>query len=237
MHSDETLANRLQDLADNVDSAGVERVRLRVRKAHPSRWSMRRPMLATGMLGAAAAAAAILTLNATGVLGGAAQHSTTTASATGQDGVNDFIPLAHPGKPCLGGVKTPLASLPAQAGPAVWMPSAALANKTNLTGVWSCGTGPALTFGNISVYFEPATNTPDDKKQWFTDLAEQGHGGQVETLLGQPAFVDGPDGNGGVGEAVVVVGNTLIRVIGDGQATGDDLAAIVSSIDVAHPLQ
>lgn len=239
MRSDELLSNRMKDLAENVDPAALERVRECLHRGKASRWSGRRATLAAGVLGAAAAAAVIVTLNATGVLGGvASRHSPSAASATsahGEHGPGDFVPLAHPGKPCLGAEKVPLAALPAQARSSVWMPAAALANRTNLTGTWTCGGTPTLTFGDITVSFAPAANTPDPTT-WFTDLAARGNVGQVETLLGRPAYVKGPDATGGLGEAMIVVGNTLVTVIGDGHATAEDLAAVISSIDVAHPL-
>jgi len=115
------------------------------------------------------------------------------------------------------------------------MPSSALASKSTLTQVWLCGTDPVLSFGGITVDYEPGWDLDDPAARWSTMAKQWGHGRET-TILGRPGFVDPVSVRAPRGEVLVVVNNTLIRVAGDGSLSTDQLVEVAESLDTTTSL-
>lgn len=69
----------------------------------------------------------------------------------------------------------------------------------------------------------------DAAKRWAA-MAEQWGRGSVETVLDRPAFVLPASELDPRGEVLVLVNGTLIRVLGDGKTSIEDLKAAANSI-------
>jgi len=232
---EEDVAQRLAMLADEADTRALGRIRRDIQSGGTAdtvprarRWRRR---LAAIAVGAAVAVVSITALNLTGAIGGTSQQSSTSTA--------DAIPPdIKPGEPCAGARRLAVDKLLNLSKTPVWMPNTSLANQGTLTGTWMCS-GVVLTFGGISVGFEPAGNIGDPEKLW-TDLTQGGAGGRVETVLGRPAFVQPPLmdklGNKGRGEVLVDVDGTLVRVMGDGNTPVDEMVSIANSLNVKKPL-
>lgn len=87
----------------------------------------------------------------------------------------------------------------------------------------------------VTIAFEPGWSLANPHKRW-SDMAAQWGAGRVETVLGEPAFVlPRSEKMGPLGEVLVVIDHTLIRVHGDGTIPVSELVDMVDTIDVAAP--
>jgi hypothetical protein len=116
------------------------------------------------------------------------------------------------------------------------MPNSKAASADNLTGGWSCGGTPVLTFGPIRVSYEPGYSDPKVLTM-LQGLLDQ-DGGKIETILGEPALVHGStEMVPASGVLVAVEGDILISVLSkDGVVSADQLVDIANSIDLNAPL-
>jgi len=194
-----------------------------------------RPVLAA-LAGAAAVAVGLAVLNVTGVLGA---NNSSTATSEGPDHPeanigSDSGPagLVGPGEPCPGAVHGTLGDIALRAGVPVWTP--APASGEALTDGWTCGDTPVLMYGgDIQVSYEAGWSDVDvDKK--FAALAKD-YGGTVGTVLGRSALIQSAAETGDNNQVLVVVGDTLIRVLASDSVDVDRLVALADSLQLKTP--
>lgn len=223
----ESFNTTLSSIADDVSSESVERVRSAVVTRPKPRV---RGQAIAAIAGVAAAASVVFALNLGGGPGG--QATSTGPSTPGTDFISGDI---KPGEPCPAARQLALDDLKAAGSPPVWMPSHAAASARNLAGVFSCSGTPTLKFPHATISYEPGWNVADPAARW-QEMAEQWGAGRVEIVLGRPAFVLEVGEMGPLGEVLVIVDNTAIRVHGDGTLPLKALVALTNSIDVGRPL-
>lgn len=215
------------------------RVQDAVIKSSPARHRLRGRLVAFGA-GIAAAVLAVITLNMSGVIG---ERSVTppvnnrpvSAGAADSDGVELE---SEPGEPCPGAKRHSLPELAALADVPVWMPNSTVASPTTFDGAWTCigGNTPLLTFGPVMVSFESGWGDVDAQEKW-TGMVEEFGEGRVETILGEPALVEPVTADAPKGQVLLIVnGDTLIRVLGDGSVPVSQLADVARSIDLETPV-
>lgn len=187
-------------------------------------------------IGAGLVTLAVAVLNFVGLLGGGTANQSGTVSA-GQP-FDAVLPTVKPGQPCASAERVTGASeLAKETHVPVWVPDAPAAPRGGQTGWWLCGEIPALTYRSVTVYYEPGWSDVDAQAKWDDWLAEVGEGASVETILGRPALVLSPTETTPRGEVLLIVDDTLIKVLGDGTVPGPDLADVVRSIDADHPVE
>jgi hypothetical protein len=174
-----------------------------------------------------------------------AQPSSPTANSL-QGG--DFQ-AAQPGDGdfCPGQTSFPTLDLLVAASPAtMWMPDARAASPSDLEATAICSGAPTLVFkSGVSVAFEPGWQLEDPKQRW-TDMATQ-WGGEVQTILGQPAYVfglgdksDDPSvepvpGATPTSEVLIVLDETLVRILGP-EVPSSDLVDVAASLQPESPI-
>lgn len=200
--------------------------------------------------GLAAGIVVVASLTAAGLgdeshAGGGVSTLDATQGAQGSDFVSASI---DKGDKCAGQVDVDgIGALASMSSARVWMPSSKDASMESIDAMVMCGSSPTLYFtSGISVAFESGWKLDDPKQRWV-DMADQ-WGGTTSTLLGEPAYVidlgdksDDPsvtqvEGAEPTSEVLVVVDDTLIRVIGPSIAA-DRLVAVVASIDTEAPVR
>lgn len=151
----------------------------------------------------------------------------------------EFIPLpVKPDEPCPYAEKVSLSDLIGRLSVPVWMPSAEDASLQTLAGAWICGSDVTLTFtSGVNVTYEAGWSQVADVQKHWTELVATRGAGEVGTVLGQPALL-GPAGDEyPPGEVFVVVdGDTLMWVTGDGKIPEEQLVEVANSIDLSNPL-
>lgn len=111
----------------------------------------------------------------------------------------------------------------------VMLPHVPLADPSSLTHVWNCSADVTEQFvSGITIEFE--TNTiADPAKAWRRLAASDSEEASVGTVQGQPAALIKPSA-GAVGSVTFVRRDTIIRVIGDGSASLQDLIDVADSL-------
>ncbi len=143
---------------------------------------------------------------------------------------SDLVDLiAEPGEPCLGAVHVArLDQLPDSV--PVWTPA-----STKFTDAWSCGSTPVVMFDDIQVSYEVGWSDIDVDQKW-ADMARD-FGGEVQQILGRPAYVHPADNEGPRNSVSVVVDGVLIRVIAMADVPIDRLVDLTTSITLPKNLQ
>lgn len=144
------------------------------------------------------------------------------------DGHSDFIAAdIESGEPCPSAVKTSLDEVSRLVSTPAWLPNSDVIPP--LAGIWMCSGTPTFDYAGITFAYEPGWQVEDAAKRWEA-MAQQWGRGSVETVLDRPAFVLPASELDPRGEVLVLVGSTLIRVLGDGKTSIDDLKAAVNTI-------
>lgn len=206
-----------------------------------SRLASRRKAWGTAVfLGGIAIAAVAIASIGTGSSGGASGIARSTGS-----GGSDFIPAHIPGgAPCANGEKVAgVSALASSVADQVWTPNTPVASPKNLTGTWLCGTTPLLTFASgVTVTFEAGWASVGDPLARWTAQVDQWGRGEVREVLGRPAFVQ-PVGEVDAlgkpvkGQVLVIVGDTLVDVLGDGHVPTQQLIATAKSLSIPDSLR
>ncbi len=227
------LSAQLRALANEADPTGLSRVGHRSQAGFAR---ARRPWVPL-LAGAAAVGIAVATFNAVGLLGSHTDGDNQLPSASESDDGQELQFDAKPGEPCPAAREHSLTDLASFAEAPMWMPDAPIASRERLTGAWTCAGGntPVLTFGPVKVSFESGWANPNPRP-YYEKLIETFGAGQIDQALGLPALVIPPSSEGTLGGVMVIVGDTLIRVVGDGTVPADQLLSIVQSIDLSRPL-
>jgi hypothetical protein len=193
----------------------------------------RRARLRRGLtLFSAGAASAVLVAGATGLVTHTRDAAPSARPATRiAEDEGDFLQLNKAGEPCLGAkhVST-VGALRSAADAPVWAPS-----SLRLTDAWTCAGTPVLIAGKVQISYEPGWSDVDIQAK-FASLAKE-LGGGVETALGRPALTvpAGPDGS--LAMVMVVVEDTLVRLVGTDQTvTVDGLVSVARSIKLPPEL-
>jgi hypothetical protein len=115
----------------------------------------------------------------------------------------------------------------------VWMPNADLARLDDLQDAWLCAPAlPALQWADVVIVFLP--DAPQGGPRRFFEKAIDDLGrGSVEDALGVPALVLEPAGDQPA-EVDVIMGDTHIVLLGQGDATGDQLLEVAASMAPLH---
>jgi hypothetical protein len=134
----------------------------------------------------------------------------------------DLFSLAvEPGEPCPGAVHaTQLTELVTDV--PVRLPAA------KVDDAWTCGSTPVLMFGDVQISYEEGWEGVDVKEKW-ADMAKQ-FGGDVQTVLGRPAYVHPADEDGPRNSVNVVVDGVLIRVLAGPKESIQHLVDLANSI-------
>jgi hypothetical protein len=231
---DERLEAALKNLANHEHDAVAEE---RLASAHvapsgvgTSATSTRRRRTVYAVLGMAAAAAAVVGLNATGVLGSSQQNSTPSATtqAPGQgSGSDEPAGLVGPGEPCPGAVHGDPNSLATEI--PIWLPAGD--GERKVTDAWTCADTPVVVFGDIQISYEAGWADVDVEKKWAALAAD--YGGDVTTVLGRPGLVQSAEQTKGTNNQVlVVVDGTLVRVLSKSDVPINELLRLADSLDV-----
>lgn len=241
------LTESLQHLSEGADDQATQRV---IARAHADLRRRRRSRVIMFGSGAAAAAVLVTGLNAGGLIPGGGssgspgqvagaglgpQGSTQHSAPQGSEFVMPSIP---PGQPCAYAHGVTLAQLPTLVASPVWMPDTADASVSNLAGAWVCTGDGALTFANgVTVTYESGwSGVPDPAAKW-AEIVAQRKAGSVGTVLGQSALLGPPGSAYPFGEVLVVVdGDTLMRLWGNGKLPLTQLIDIANSINPQQPL-
>jgi hypothetical protein len=159
-----------------------------------------------------------------------AQGASGTA-AKDASSVDGFLPASTHDHPCrVGGQRLGTAVWAEEAPAVVGVPSTALASQQNLESVWVCGgSNTVLTYPHLTVTFEPGWSQQDQTSNWQAMVRDWGVG-TVETVDGYPAYVAGASKITPRGELLFVVDGTLVRIIGNGELTADDLMTVGNSL-------
>jgi hypothetical protein len=190
---------------------------------------IRRRRTVYAVLGMAAAAAAVVGLNALGVLGSSQQDSTPAASTqvhgqgSGSDGPAGLV---GPGEACPGAVHGAPNSLGTEI--PIWLPAG---GEPKVTDAWTCADTPVVVFGDIQISYEAGWTDVDVEKKWAALSAD--YGGDVTTVLGRPGLVQSAEQTQGTNNQVlVVVDGTLVRVLSTSDVPINELLRLADSLDV-----
>ena len=115
-----------------------------------------------------------------------------------------------------------------------WMPHHEQASQASSKAAWSCG-GGVIVFdftSGVRVTLEPGWGDVPAADAMAGLAEEQGYG-RVGEVRGEPALLQEP-GTGARrrGHVLVIDGNTLIRVLGNGQLAARELAEITASLEI-----
>ena len=153
----------------------------------------------------------------------------TRDSATASS-AQDFIKAQiENGEPCPAAVKTTETEI-AREQLHFWLPNSAPIGP--LQGVWMCSGTPTFDYGGITFAYEPGWKVSDARERWEA-MAKQWGRGTVGTVLDRPAFILPASELDSRGEVLVLVDDTLIRVLGDGKTPIEDLISAVNSIKLS----
>lgn len=152
------------------------------------------------------------------------------ASSQAPTGVekSDFVTAEiEPGEPCSSAVKSSAEEASQLEGTPVWLPDSTAVPP--LEGVWICSGTPTFDYSGVTFAYEPGWKVENPAKRWAT-MAEQWGRGSVEMVLDRPAFVLPVSELDPRGEVLVLVDGTLIRVLGNGKTSIEDLKSAANSI-------
>lgn len=140
----------------------------------------------------------------------------------------DFISAeVEPGEPCPGAVESSADEVSQLEGKPVWLPDSE--SVPPLVGVWMCTGTPTFDYSGVTFAYESGWRVEDPAKRWQA-MAEQWGRGTVETVLERPAFVLPVTELDPRGEVLILVDGTLIRILGDGKTSIEDLKAAANTI-------
>lgn len=234
------LMRDLDALADEIDKTTEEQVDRRLR-LYLRRRRIRFRVI-SAVAGATAAGFGVLALHAVGLVGSDAGTEQAAGGGASNGGLNPQSPgITLPvksGEPCFEAVKYPVQEVARLAPTPIWMPNSEEASEKNLIGAWICAkAGPAtLTFAShAEINFEPGWQGVDPEKKWSSFIDSWGTG-QIQTISGIASLVDPPSEEAPRGEVAVISGDTLIRILGDGSLSADQLVDIARSIDLQDPV-
>ena len=151
--------------------------------------------------------------------------------------VDGFLPDISKGQVCRFGDAKQLdvASWAKESPSPVGTPSSELASPANLESATLCGhSDTVLTYPHLTVTYEIGWSKDDQTAKWQAMVKDWGTGVE-ETVDGYPAYVAGVTEAAPRGELLFVVNGTLVRIIGDGTLSGDDLASVGNSIKLTEP--
>lgn len=239
-HFEQTLQERITELAHSADKADAQRVLRRMHEqATPTRphrkWG-RRPLI-FGAVGAAVAAAALFTLNGTGVIGEEANPAQTTTNASGPHipnqahgapapgtvsnsgtpgpGQVNHAPTWGPGQHCFGVKSVPVSKLTAIAKVPIWLPDN---NVSAVTDSWKCGGTPqaggvpVVMIGDVQISYEPGWADVDVPAKWH-DLVDD-YGGYTVMIAGHEALVQpGSIAHGTYNQIMIVHHGILVALL------------------------
>jgi hypothetical protein len=218
----ENLGRLLQEIAEEVDPASTVRVQENLRRR---RVRGRRLALAFGA-GAAAVAVSVGALNAAGVLGGgrAPTAAQEPISLLGDGSPGDSLPVGQPGEPCpMAEHATSAEALDTRV--PRWTP-----RGDKLTDAWTCGDTPVLLYGDIEISYESGYADLHPESH-FEALAKE-YGGEVQTLLGRPAWVFSATSSELSNGVEVIVGDIMIRVLAKSSVPIDDLVSMTDRLAI-----
>jgi hypothetical protein len=165
----------------------------------------------------------------------ASGRTSTLVTSTQQSAQDGGLPRIPEGQVCRYDGK--------QLDPANWMdespspvgtPSSELASSGNIESVWVCaGTDTVLVYPHLTVTFEPGWSKDDQTANW-TAMVEDWGTGSVKTVDGYPAYVAGPSEMTPKGELLFAVDGNLVRIIGDGTLSAEDLTTVGNSIKISQ---
>lgn len=259
---EKTLQGQMTELAQSADPAGAQRVlRHLPGEAAPTVTTRRRGrtprMLLMGTAGAVTAAAAVLALNAAGVIGTAptqaAASSKTSASASAsanhgpRTGSAEVPHLWGPGEPCPFARPATVTQLAATAKVPIWIPDN---DPSKVTDSWSCAGVPFAMIGDVQISYEPGWGKVNVHAQW-SDLAKV-WGGHIAMIAGHEALVqpanapaDAIFNAGGIpvstkgttrNQIMIVDHGTLIRFLSKSDVPMSQLLADANALDFSQPV-
>ncbi len=113
------------------------------------------------------------------------------------------------------------------------MPNTDLARMDDLVDAWLCAPAlPALQWEDVTILFLPEA-PKSSPRAYFKDAVERLDRGRIATALGVPALVLNADGDQPA-EVDVIMGDTHIVLVGQGDTTGDELLAVAGSMAPLH---
>jgi hypothetical protein len=197
----------------------------------------KRTSYAAVLVGAVAAIASVATLNVTGVLGGDAGDSGPVAAPgqaqpqTDETQRLNGLDVKAPGEPCDGATMGTAEELVTKAGTQVWIPAAA---QEETTKAWLCGSTLVIMVGDVQVSYEAGYKEVDAEKFLSMQL-ESSPAATVQSLLGRPALVapafEGATNN----QVMLIVEDTMIRMLATKDVPIADLVNVAKSIDLERP--
>lgn len=163
-------------------------------------------------------------------------NGTATASSAGRSARADwFLPSIPKGQVCrVDGKQLDVSNWINESPSPVGVPNSSLASPDNLQSVWLCGdSDTVLVYPKLTVTFETGWSKADETSKWQAMVKDWGTGSE-ETVNGYPAYVAGVSPTTPRGELLYVVNGTLVRIIGDGSLSGEDLVLVGNSIRVIN---
>ncbi|MFS3130768.1 hypothetical protein ACLM5J_20365 [Nocardioides sp. Bht2] len=164
---------------------------------------------------------------------GALSDTSTNENASGLhhptgDG-SDSIELLKPGEPCIGAQKISLAAADDLAlSSKIPLPAFA---RDSVTETWRCaGDTPAFSFGATTMTLESGWSNVEPREK-FSSLAAT-WGGKVTTINGVPALVEAPTQEGTKPHIMMLVGDTLVRLLGVPNGSIDAAVAVAEQLDL-----
>ena len=134
-------------------------------------------------------------------------------------------------QPCSDPERTELDAALANGG--VWMPNTDLARMDDLVDAWLCTPKlPALQWEDVTILFLPEA-PKGSPRAYFRDTVERLGRGEIASALDGPALVLDADGDQPA-EVDMIMGDTHIVLVGQGDTTGDDLLAVARSMTPLH---
>jgi len=131
---------------------------------------------------------------------------------------------------------TTLGAAPAQAGYQLLAPHDSLADSSSggsFTGIWQCaGREFEMHFTSGIVVLQKADSIGDPARAWQRLANQDSVDTSVGTVQGEPAaLIDPAKSNGGaLGSVTVVLGGTIVWVVGDGTLSISDLVRVADSL-------
>jgi hypothetical protein len=229
-HHDTGLGRALKEMATRWDSPVfdpvgiVDQSRARTRRARRDRWG-----IGAICAGTCAVATVLALTTTTTTTAPSARRQSPQTRAPGAAGLRDrqaMLTAAPLSKTC-----TPWTIEQARANSPfdVLLPHVPLANPSSLTHVWNCRSNVTEQFASgIHIEFEH-NRIADPGASWRGLAASDPTEASVGSVQGQPAALIKPSATA-VGSVTVVLGDTILWVVGNGRASLDDLVDIADSL-------
>lgn len=231
------LEQDLKDLAEAADQPlGRERIVDRVRPPEvAANRSQARRLSLMAAVGGGVVVATLVLFNLTGVLGERdARPDSSHALGTPGTAANDDGPagLVGIGEPCPGARHGSPSELATRTSVPVWTPKKGASDA--LTDGWTCSDTPVLMFdGDIQVSYEAGWSNID-VMQSFADLSKD-YGGTVGELQGRPALIQKAIEPGDNNQVMLVVDDTLVRILAKDSVTIDRMINLANSLEFDSP--